>query len=454
MRLMGAGEITHIYCLSDPRDGTVRYVGKADNPSRRLLHHLKPHLLKARTQKNSWIRKLLSIGMKPLVRVLEKVEAVKWEEREKYWIAHLRKLGQPLTNGTEGGDGGAPLPEIRKRISEKLRGRKLPEEQRRKMGEARRGKKRTPEAIEKFRLARRGHAVSAETRLRISKANTGKRHTQAARLAISLAGRGRKQAFSRSQYLGVSPTRRNGYFEAYLTVNNSKSFFLGHYADEISAARARDLAAAGYFGQAAVLNFPGSEASDEAGRVPFAELVKNIRHKAKRGVAMRKAERGRTSRYRGVVWVSSRRSWEATISLHRKNIRLGSYRTEEEAAVAYDRASLIVNGSSALLNFPDQNEWRGKKDPTDAEILRQLAAIRYEAKQKNKVFFRKRAHAACAYLGVSFIKSRKAWQAYVKLSPNKRIYVGSFDTAERAALAYDQIAREHLGAKANLNFGV
>jgi len=34
------------------------------------------------------------------------------------------------------------------------------------------------------------------------------------------------------------------------------------------------------------------------------------------------------------------------------------------------------------------------------------------------------------------------------------IYVGSFDTPQKAALAYDQVARERLGAKANLNFGI
>jgi len=46
--------------------------------------------------------------------------------------------------------------------------------------------------------------------------------------------------------------------------------------------------------------------------------------------------------------------WRARIKIHRKEIYLGTFKTEEEAALAYDAAALKYFGNYACLNLPDK----------------------------------------------------------------------------------------------------
>lgn len=59
-----------------------------------------------------------------------------------------------------------------------------------------------------------------------------------------------------------------------------------------------------------------------------------------------------TSKYKGVGAKKQTRRWKATIRHHRKEMHLGYFKTEKEAARAYDLAALELNGDFALLNFP------------------------------------------------------------------------------------------------------
>lgn len=53
--------------------------------------------------------------------------------------------------------------------------------------------------------------------------------------------------------------------------------------------------------------------------------------------------------------------------------------------------------------------------------------------------------------GVHFNKWDRKWQARIKAN-GKNIHLGSFDSADEAALAYDAAARKYFGEFANLNF--
>jgi hypothetical protein len=57
-----------------------------------------------------------------------------------------------------------------------------------------------------------------------------------------------------------------------------------------------------------------------------------------------------TSRYKGVSWNRQRNGWDAQICLNGKNRYLGRFRTEVEAAKAYNEGARLHFGEFARLN--------------------------------------------------------------------------------------------------------
>lgn len=95
--------MTVIYALVDPRNREIRYVGKADNPKRRLRAHISRSIRSPGARKcASWVASLISSGVKPEMMELESIVG-SWEEAEKYWIAYMRFVGANLVNMTTGG---------------------------------------------------------------------------------------------------------------------------------------------------------------------------------------------------------------------------------------------------------------------------------------------------------------------------------------------------------------
>lgn len=62
-------------------------------------------------------------------------------------------------------------------------------------------------------------------------------------------------------------------------------------------------------------------------------------------------DKPKSSIYKGVYFMRKENKWAAQICLHRKNIRLGAYMTEEEAAIQYDKAAREHFGEFARTNF-------------------------------------------------------------------------------------------------------
>lgn len=92
---------TYIYGLKDPRDNQIYYIGKSNNPKKRLKEHLEdkhtnPH-------KRAWIEDLVSCNLIPKLEILEKVDINNWGDIERDWITRGRNNGYPLTNITDGG---------------------------------------------------------------------------------------------------------------------------------------------------------------------------------------------------------------------------------------------------------------------------------------------------------------------------------------------------------------
>lgn len=128
---------TVIYGLFCPIEGAVRYIGKSSAVEKRLKAHLYSADRSGRTHKQRWLARVLAVGLKPSLVILEEVDESSWQEAEIRWIAKARNEGWPLTNSTRGGDGASPLnpedleakkirmanPETRRKMSEAAKAR-------------------------------------------------------------------------------------------------------------------------------------------------------------------------------------------------------------------------------------------------------------------------------------------------------------------------------------------
>jgi len=92
---------TFIYSLEYPI-GNIRYIGKADNPKKRLENHIKEAKHRNKNHKDNWIN---SLAESPILNIIEETTYEHWQDREAYWINFYKEKGFNLVNGTNGGEG-------------------------------------------------------------------------------------------------------------------------------------------------------------------------------------------------------------------------------------------------------------------------------------------------------------------------------------------------------------
>jgi hypothetical protein len=130
-----------------------------------------------------------------------------------------------------------------------------------------------------------------------------------------------------------------------------------------------------------------------------------------------------TSGFYGVYAKGKR--WQTMIRYDSKKHCLGSFDTKQEAALAYDRKARQC-GKDKLLNY------ESIKAAEDAAVQAQDEHIFTHPKQP-------KPRPTSGFYGVSAAKKR--WQAVICYD-NTNYSLGSFDTKQEAALAYDRKARQ------------
>ncbi|KAG1679682.1 hypothetical protein FOA52_006201 [Chlamydomonas sp. UWO 241] len=137
------------------------------------------------------------------------------------------------------------------------------------------------------------------------------------------------------------------------------------------------------------------------------------------------------SKFRGVTWDDAASKWQASVFEDRQHVNLGLFDTQEDAARAYD-AAIVRSGRKERLNFPPSH-------------VRDPSAAKSRAAGGSKI--------TSQFKGVSWNSACSKWVAVLWDRELKRArHIGSFESEEDAARAYDREALKMLGPDAGLNF--
>jgi hypothetical protein len=190
---------SYVYTLVDPRNSLPFYVGKGSG-ERCNAHVVEAkYYVKRKSPKLNKIRKLMRLGMEPIVIKLEENVSDKQAlDLECLLIAEMRDLGFKLTNMTDGGDGAQGYKhteEYKQMMSQRFKGRIITEEHRQKMCKPKSEQGRKNIALARLQM---DYRPTDEHKRKTSEAlkgrpspMTGRTHTDDARAKMSAIGTGR-----------------------------------------------------------------------------------------------------------------------------------------------------------------------------------------------------------------------------------------------------------------------
>ena len=191
-----------------------------------------------------------------------------------------------------------------------------------------------------------------------------------------------KKRISKALYVGsyYEPKRTRPWIA--IIIHNRKKYTLGSFTEEEHAAWAYDKKALELYGEDARRNFPNltyEELTEKLAQITakqiqikseyglsFPDRLLKYRQNRRQKVELLKMSQ---SQYIGVYTCKGEKKWRAVLIHNNKEIRLGYYDSEEEAARVYDERAIELLGEDAELNFPRNNYTKELKTICGKTIL-------------------------------------------------------------------------------------
>lgn len=131
-------------------------------------------------------------------------------------------------------------------------------------------------------------------------------------------------------------------------------------------------------------------------------------------------------------------AYKWTASMNRKSGKVYARRSEGRRCF-YMHRQLLGNPKGKIVDHYDLDGLNNQR--------LNLRACKDDQNQSNKAI---QANNSSGRKGVCFISSRGKFEA--KIGKKNKLFIGHFDTADEAALAYDAAARKRFGEFARVNF--